>query len=170
MSASLILFLTFDPTSQPSLLVPSLTLPFICCSSGSVGPETLQQGCGLLVHWRHHLHIVSRSLHWLSSWEISEQLILFLPSPILAPQATSTFKACACTHVHPHTYTHSRTHPHTHTYHAHSSKGFRPGLHQVITIELSVNPLFSHMVLSLPAPHLHLVSITALSPALWNEQ
>lgn len=28
-------------TPQPSLLVPTLTLPLVCCSSGSVGTEAL---------------------------------------------------------------------------------------------------------------------------------
>lgn len=34
----------------------------VYCSSRSAGPETLQQGCGLLVHWGHRLYPVSGGL------------------------------------------------------------------------------------------------------------
>ena len=146
------------------LLLLSLTLPLVYCSSRSAGPETLQQGCGLLVHRCHHLHIVSRAGIG-SAPEESQRLLIFsslLPSQHLKQHPPPK-------HVHVHVHSHTHTHTHTHT-HAHSSRRSCPDRHPVIKTEFSVNPLCSHMAFPLSASHPRLLCINVLSPTLWNEQ
>lgn len=61
---------TSDPSVQetpPSPSIESFTIAcnfhffLLFCSPWSPRPETIQQSRGLLVHWSHHLHPVSRS-------------------------------------------------------------------------------------------------------------
>ena len=134
------------------------------CSSRSAGPETLQQGCGLLVHRCHHLHIVSRSWRWPSSWGVSAPAHpLFSPPHLSTSSSIHLQSMCTSTCIHTHTHTHTHTH-------AHSSRGSCPDRHLVIKTEFSANPLCSHTALLLSASHPHLLYINVPSPTLWNEQ
>lgn len=109
----------------------------------------------MLVHWRHHLHIVSRCPR-LSAWKISEPAHPFVSPPLcqLLKQHPSPGHVCIHMGTHTHTCTHTRAHTST-----------CPDLHQVIKTELDVNPLSSHMVVCPPSPPRHLLTARAAFPA-----